>query len=72
MTMENNKPQARNLSRSYYIINCGEINAFESTVAIQLKFQIQDLRRGYYVVYKHTTPILYCSQEVLLFSRGLE
>ena len=37
-----------------------------------LEFQIQDLPRGYYVVYKRTTPIFYCSQEVLLFSRGLE
>ena len=26
---------------------------------------MQDLPRGYYVVYKRTTPIFYCSQEVL-------
>ena len=34
-------------------------------VARGLQFQIQDLPRGYYVVYKRTTPIFYCSQEVL-------
>ena len=34
-------------------------------VARGLEFQIQDLPRGYYVVYKRTTPIFYCSQEVL-------
>ena len=33
-------------------------------VARGLEFQIQDLPRGYYVVYKATTPIFYCSQEV--------
>ena len=41
-------------------------------VARGLEFQIQDLQRGYYVVYKRTKPIFYCFQEVLLFSRGLE
>ena len=30
-----------------------------------IEFEIQDLPRGYYVVYKRTTPIFYCSQEVL-------
>ena len=42
-------------------------------LARSLEFQIQDLPRGYYVVYKPTTPIFYCSQEnFLLFSRPLE
>ena len=31
-------------------------------VARDLEFQIQDLPRGYYVVYERTTPIFYCSQ----------